>query len=60
MPEVIDRCLQRCDVASVFVVGASAFPQNLGYNPTAFVGALVCWSAEAIRERCLKIPKVLA
>ena len=28
------------DVSNVFVIGASAFPQNGGYNPTDTVGAL--------------------
>jgi gluconate 2-dehydrogenase alpha chain len=36
------------------VTGASAFPQNAGYNPTGTVGALAYWAAAAIRNRYLK------
>jgi gluconate 2-dehydrogenase alpha chain len=32
-------------VHNVFVPGASAFPQGLGYNPTGLVAALTYWSA---------------
>jgi len=38
------------------VVGASAFPQNPGYNPTGTVGALAFKAAEAIRKNYLKKP----
>ena len=56
----INRYLQSWDVSNGFVMGASAFPQNFGYNPTAVVGALAYWSAKAIRERYLKSPGALA
>ncbi len=56
----INRYLQSWDVPNVFVMGASAFPQNFGYNPTAVVGALAYWSAAAIREKYLKTPGALA
>ncbi|MFZ3120402.1 MAG: GMC family oxidoreductase [Variovorax sp.] len=56
----INRYLQTWDVPNVFVMGASAFPQNFGYNPTAVVGALAYWSAKAIRETYLKNPGALA
>ncbi|RYF30136.1 MAG: GMC family oxidoreductase, partial [Comamonadaceae bacterium] len=56
----INRYLQAWDVPNVFVMGASAFPQNFGYNPTGVVGALAYWSAKAIRERYLKSPGALA
>lgn len=52
----INRYLQSWDVHNVFVFGASAFPQNIGYNPTGMVGALTYWSAKAIREQYLKQP----
>jgi gluconate 2-dehydrogenase alpha chain len=45
---VLNRYLQSWDVANVFVMGASAFPQNAGYNPTGTVGALTFWACEAI------------
>lgn len=53
---VVNRYLQCWDVHNVFVTGASAFPQNIGYNPTATVAALAYWSARAIREQYLKNP----
>jgi gluconate 2-dehydrogenase alpha chain len=52
---VLNRYLQSWDVSNVFVMGASAFPQNAGYNPTGTVGALTYWSLEAIK-RYLKSP----
>ncbi|HEY9237655.1 MAG TPA: GMC oxidoreductase, partial [Burkholderiaceae bacterium] len=55
----VNRYLQVWDVPNVFVMGASAFPQNFGYNPTAVVGALAYWSAKAIRESYLKNPGAL-
>ncbi|GLU31092.1 GMC family oxidoreductase [Trinickia caryophylli] len=51
---VVNRYLQSWDVPNVFVMGASAFPQNMGYNPTGLVAALAYWSAKAIREQYLK------
>jgi gluconate 2-dehydrogenase alpha chain len=52
----LNRYLQSWDVSNLFVMGASAFPQNAGYNPTGTVAALAYWSAAAIRERYLKNP----
>ncbi|WP_426944492.1 GMC family oxidoreductase [Pseudomonas oryzihabitans] len=52
----VNRYLQSWDVHNVFVPGASAFPQGLGYNPTGLVAALTYWSARAIREQYLKNP----
>ena len=56
----INRYLQSWDVYNVFVPGASAFPQGLGYNPTGLVAALTYWSAKAIRGRYLAKPGPLA
>lgn len=56
----VNRYLQSWDVHNVFVPGASAFPQGLGYNPTGLVAALTYWSAKAIRERYLPNPGPLA
>ncbi|CDI90531.1 gluconate dehydrogenase [Pseudomonas aeruginosa PA38182] len=53
---VLNRYLQSWDVHNVFVMGASAFPQGTGYNPTGLVAALAYWSAKAIREQYLKNP----
>jgi gluconate 2-dehydrogenase alpha chain len=52
----INRYLQSWDVPNVFVMGASAFPQNPGYNPTGTVGALAYWAADAIKNQYLKSP----
>ena len=52
----LNRYLQSWDVPNVFVTGASAFPQNMGYNPTGLIGGLTYWSAKAIRENYLKQP----
>jgi gluconate 2-dehydrogenase alpha chain len=52
----INRYLQSWDVPNLFVQGASAFPQNAGYNPTGTVAALAYWSAAAIRSQYLKNP----
>src|ERR1700729_1874210 len=52
----LNRYLQSWDIPNLFVMGASAFPQNAGYNPTGTVGALAFWSAAAIRSQYLKSP----
>ena len=52
----LNRYLQSWDVPNLFVQGATAFPQNAGYNPTGTVGALAFWSAVAIRSQYLKNP----
>src|SRR5690348_6753404 len=52
----LNKYLQSWDVPNLFVMGASAFPQNAGYNPTGTVGALAFWSAAAIRDMYLKNP----
>src|SRR6185312_2136554 len=52
----LNRYLQSWDVPNLFVTGATAFPQNAGYNPTGTVGALAYWAADAIRTRYLKSP----
>jgi gluconate 2-dehydrogenase alpha chain len=41
------------------VTGASAFPQNAGYNPTGTVGALTYWALDAILNKYLKSPGAL-
>jgi gluconate 2-dehydrogenase alpha chain len=52
----VNRYLQSWDVPNLFVMGASGFPQNAGYNPTGTLSALAYWSADAIRSRYLKSP----
>lgn len=53
---VVNRYLQHWQVPNLFVIGSSAFPQGIGYNPTGVVAALAYWSAKAIREQYLKAP----
>jgi gluconate 2-dehydrogenase alpha chain len=52
----INRYLQSWDVPNVFVAGASAFPQNAGYNPMGTVAALSYFSLDAILGRYVKSP----
>jgi gluconate 2-dehydrogenase alpha chain len=52
----VNKYLQVWGVPNLFVVGASAFPQNPGYNPTGTVAALAFKAADAIRTRYLKRP----
>jgi gluconate 2-dehydrogenase alpha chain len=53
---VINKYLQSWDLPNLFLMGAGAFPQNPGYNPTGTVGALAYHSAKAIREQYLRSP----
>ena len=53
---VVNRYLQSWDADNLFVMGASVFPQQVGYNPTGPVGALAYWAADAITTRYLKNP----
>jgi gluconate 2-dehydrogenase alpha chain len=52
----VNKYLQAWDVPNVFVIGASAYPQNSANSPTGTVGALACWAADNIRDRYLKQP----
>ncbi|MEJ0042214.1 MAG: GMC family oxidoreductase [Rhizomicrobium sp.] len=52
----LNRYLQSWDVPNLFVTGAAAFPQNIGYNPTGLIGALTYYAAHAIRTQYLKQP----
>jgi gluconate 2-dehydrogenase alpha chain len=56
----VNGWMQSWDVTNVFVLGASAFPHNSGYNPTGPVAALAYRSAEAIRDRYLKSPGLMS
>lgn len=56
---VVNRYLQSWDIHNVFVMGASAFPQNIQYNPTGAVGGLAYWAVEALRGDYLKNPRPL-
>ena len=52
----VNTYLQSWDAPNLFVMGASAFPQHPGYNPTNTVAALAYRAADAIRNRYLKSP----
>ena len=52
----VNKYLQSWDVPNVFVIGASAFPQNSANNPTCTVGTLACWAADSIKDHYLKRP----
>jgi gluconate 2-dehydrogenase alpha chain len=56
---VVNRYLQSWAADNLFVVGASAFPQNPAHPPTGAVGALSYWAADAIVTRYLKAPGAL-
>ncbi|WAH56481.1 GMC family oxidoreductase [Pseudomonas silvicola] len=52
----LNRYQQSWDVHNVFVLGASSFPNNGGFNPTVTIGALALWTAKAIKEQYVKNP----
>lgn len=52
----INRYLQSWDAHNVFVLGASAFANNGGCNPTGTVGALTLWAAHHIINQYMKNP----
>ncbi len=56
---VVNRYLQHWDMPNLFVVGASAFPQNAAPNPTLTVLALTYWATEAMIDRYFKHPEKL-
>jgi gluconate 2-dehydrogenase alpha chain len=57
---VVNKYSQSWDISNLFVVGASNFPQNGGYNPTGTVGALAYNTADAIVSKYLPSPGALA
>ena len=57
---VVSAYLQHWQVSNLFVLGASAFPQNASANPTPTILALTYRTADAIVNRYLKNPAALA
>ena len=57
---VVNPWLQHWDASNVFVLGASAFPQNASGNPTLTVLALTLRVADAVVDRYLRHPGSLA
>jgi gluconate 2-dehydrogenase alpha chain len=55
----VNNYLQMWAYPNVFVVGASAFPQNPGYNPTGTVGALAYRAADGIVNKYRTNPGLL-
>jgi len=55
----VNSYMQVWDCPNVFSMGASAFPQNAGYNPTGTVGALAYRTADAVTKRYVKNPGLL-
>ena len=56
---VINRYSQSWDVSNLFIYGSSAFPQNIGYNPTGLLAGLAYFSAAKLRNEYLKAPGAL-
>jgi gluconate 2-dehydrogenase alpha chain len=56
---VVNRYLQSWDLHNLWVMGASTYPQNAGYNPTGTVGALAYWAADAMLNQYLDNPRPL-
>lgn len=52
----LNKFLQSWDVANLFVLGSTAFPQQAGYNPTGTVAALAYHAVDAIKNQYLKAP----
>jgi gluconate 2-dehydrogenase alpha chain len=57
---VVNPWLQHWDVPNLFVVGASAFPQNSASHPTLTAVALTMRTADALIDRYMKHPGDLA
>jgi gluconate 2-dehydrogenase alpha chain len=57
---VVNRWLQHWQMPNLFVLGASSFPQNASGNPTLTVLAQTLRTADALVERYLKRPELLA
>jgi gluconate 2-dehydrogenase alpha chain len=56
---VVNKYLQSWDLHNLWVVGASAYPQNDGYNPTGTLGALAYWAADALINKYMSNPRAL-
>jgi gluconate 2-dehydrogenase alpha chain len=53
---VINRYSQSWQLPNLFIYGASAFPQNVGYNPTGLLAGLAYFSAEKLKSAYLRSP----
>lgn len=50
---------QSWDAHNLFVLGASSFPNNAGYNPTGTLSALALWTAKAIINDYIRQPGLM-
>jgi gluconate 2-dehydrogenase alpha chain len=57
---VVNPYLQQWDIPNLFVIGASTFPNSGSSNPTPTILALTYRTADAIVDRYLKSPGMLA
>lgn len=57
---VVNKYCQVWDTHNLFVIGASNYPQNGGYNPTGTAGALAFHAVDAIVTKYLPNPGMLA
>jgi gluconate 2-dehydrogenase alpha chain len=57
---VVNPYLQHWEIPNLFVLGASAIPQNASANPTPTILALTYRTADAVVDRYLKNPSALA
>jgi gluconate 2-dehydrogenase alpha chain len=55
----LNQYLLSWDVPNLFVMGASAYPQNAGYNATGTIGTLTFRSLDTIHKQYLKKPEPL-
>lgn len=53
---VVNPYLQHWDLPDLWVIGASAFPQNPSHNPTLTAIAITTWAADALIDRYLNNP----
>jgi gluconate 2-dehydrogenase alpha chain len=56
---VVNNYGQVWETPNVFVVGASNFPQNCGYNPTGTAGALAYHAADALVTKYVPSPGMI-
>ena len=57
---VVNMHQQHWDISNLFVIGASTFPNSGAANPTPTILALTYRTAEAIVDKYLKTPGMLA
>jgi gluconate 2-dehydrogenase alpha chain len=57
---VVNRWLQHWQMSNLFLIGASSFPQNPSGNPTLTILAQTLRTADAIVNRYVKHPELLA